>query len=98
MLNFYFQPCDECIFLVSKFLPWSGTIGYTDIYYKILAWVEKYCDEIWSKKEFALLPYDVIKKCFIHHTLDIVCIYFLKFYIHLFNYSRSHSFIFMISL
>lgn len=68
------QPCTECIYLISKFLPWSGAIGYGDIYYKILLWVEKYCDEIWPNREFAMMPYDVIKKCFLHHTLDIVTI------------------------
>ncbi|XP_077302319.1 uncharacterized protein LOC143922838 [Arctopsyche grandis] len=67
----FHKPCKECIYLISKFLPWSGAIGYGDIYYKILLWVEKYCDEIWPNREFALMPHDVIKKCFLHNTLDI---------------------------
>uniref|UniRef100_A0A8W7PHL1 BTB domain-containing protein n=1 Tax=Anopheles coluzzii TaxID=1518534 RepID=A0A8W7PHL1_ANOCL len=60
--NFH-KPCVGCIDGVLQVLPVTLNHGLDDLYRKCLKWVCRHYVKLWSQKQFAQLPLDVVHRC-----------------------------------
>ena len=62
-VRFIFQPCDDCNVGVLETLPVAKQFSLTHLYDQAVQWTVKYQDRIWTQRQFAKLPADVIDDC-----------------------------------
>ncbi|XP_061498011.1 uncharacterized protein LOC1276435 [Anopheles gambiae] len=60
--NFH-KPCVGCMDGVLQVLPVTLNHGLDDLYRKCLKWVCRHYVKLWSQKQFAQLPLDVVHRC-----------------------------------
>lgn len=68
---FFLQPCSVCVVGVLECLPLAAAYGLDELYRKALKWITRYFVRIWPTRSFALLPKELMDKCYQQHIIHM---------------------------
>ncbi|KAL7302103.1 hypothetical protein TKK_0005331 [Trichogramma kaykai] len=68
--NFH-RPCNGCTVGVLECLPIAAAYGLDEVYRKSLRWITKHFVRVWSSKEFATFPKELMNKCYHQHIVHM---------------------------
>lgn len=69
--HFFHKPCSVCTVGVLECLPLAAAYGLDEIYRKSIRWITKYFVRIWPTKGFAMLPRELLDKCYKQHIVSM---------------------------
>lgn len=69
--HFFHKPCPVCTVGVLECLPLAAAYGLDEIYRKSIRWITKYFVRIWPTKGFAMLPRELLDKCYKQHIVSM---------------------------
>ncbi|GLV42643.1 uncharacterized protein CBL_03382 [Carabus blaptoides fortunei] len=69
--HMFHKPCSVCVVGVLECLPLAAAYGLDELYRKALRWITRYFVRVWPTRAFAMLPRELMEKCYQQHVVHM---------------------------